>query len=293
MYAVTGATGQLGRLVIASLLKRAAPGEVVALARDPAKASDLLGFGIQVRAFDYDVPDQLAASLEGITRLLFVSSNDVERRIGQHRAVVAAATHAFPALIAYTSIIHADVNPISLADSHRETERMIAASGLPYAILRNSWYIENYLIGADAAMEHGALLGSTGNGAISGATRADYAEAAAAVLTGEVSTSRTYELAGDEAFTLSDVAAVLSEVAGHPVTYRNLPEGGFRDALAGAGVPAGFAAALAEYSAKAAGGILADGTHTLSGLIGRPTETMRDVLLRALRRPAGLEGALR
>lgn len=292
MYAVTGATGQLGRLAIASLLRRVGPGEVVALARDPAKASGLQELGILVRAFDYDEPDQLAASLEGVTRLLFISSDDVERRIGQHRAVVDAAARISPALVAYTSIIHADVNPISLADSHRETERMIAASGLPYAILRNSWYIENYLIGADAAMEHGALLGSTGDGAISGATRADYAEAAATVLTGEVSTSRVYELAGDEAFTLSNVAAVLSEVAGRPVTYRNLPEGSYCEALVGAGVPADFAAALAEYSAKAAGGVLADDTRTLSGLVGHPTETMRDVLLRALRRPVGLEGAL-
>jgi len=146
MYAITGATGQLGRLVIASLLKRVSPSKVVALARDPAKAADLKDLGVLVRPFNYDASDQLAASLEGVTRLLFISSDDVERRIGQHRAVVDAAAVASPALIAYTSIIHADVNPISLAASHRETERMIAATGLPYAILRNSWYIENYLI---------------------------------------------------------------------------------------------------------------------------------------------------
>ncbi len=286
MYAVTGAAGQLGRHVIASLLKRAAPGDVVALARDPAKATHMQGLGIQVRRFDYDAPDQLAASLEGVTRLLFISSDISDRRIGQHRAVIDAATHSAPVLIAYTSIIHADTNPISLAESHRETERMIAVSGLSYTILRNSWYIENYLIGADAAIEHGVLLGSTGDGAISAATRADYAEAAAAVLTGEVGASRVYELAGDEAFTLADVAAVLSEAAGRTVGYQNMPEADYRDALAGAGVPASFAAALAEYSAKAAGSILADNSRTLSGLIGRPTETMRDVILRALRRPA-------
>lgn len=287
MYAVTGATGQLGRLVIASLLKRVAPGDVVALARDPAKAADLQGLGVHVRLFDYDAFNQLAASLEDVTRLLLISSDDVGRRIGQHRAVIDAAARMSPELIAYTSIIHADMNPISLAESHRETERMLAASGVPHAVLRNGWYIENYLIGADAAIEHGALLGSTGDGEISAATRADYAEAAATVLTGDVSGSLAYELAGDDEFTLSDVAAVLSEAADRPVVYRNLPEDGYRDALIAAEVPAGFAVALAEYSAKAAGGILADRSRTLSGLIGRPTETMRDVLLRALRQPEG------
>lgn len=286
MYAVTGATGQLGRLVIASLLKRVEPTRIVALARDPSKATDL-ALGVQVRPFDYDAPDRLAASLEGVTRLLFISSDTPDRRIGQHRAVIDAATQASVGLIAYTSIIHADTNPISLAESHCETERMIVQSGLPHAILRNGWYIENYLIGADAAIEHNALLGSTGNGAISAATRADYAEGAASVLTGDVSQRRVYELAGDEAFTLSDVAAVLGEAAGKPVAYRDLPESGYRDALVGAGVPAAFAGALAEYSAKAASGILADDSRTLSRLIGRPTETMRDVLLRVLRHSHG------
>ena len=293
MYALTGATGQLGRLAIASLLRRVAPDTIVALVRDPAKAADLEGLGVQVRPFNYDAPAQLVASLDGVTRLLFISSDTPETRLAQHEAVIEAATRVSPELIAYTSIIHAVTNPISLAESHRETERMIAASGLPYAILRNSWYIENYLIGADAAIEHGMLLGSTGNGAISAATRADYAEAAAAVLTGDVSANRIYELAGDDAFTLSDVAAVLGEAAGRTIAYRDLPETGYRDALVGAGLPASFAAALAEYSAKAAGGILADNTRTLSGLIGRPTEKMRDVLLRALRRPVGVDGAVR
>lgn len=285
MYAVTGATGQFGRLAIASLLHRVDASQIVALARDPAKAQDLERLGVTVRAFDYDVPDRLSASLEGVTRLLLVSSDALDRRIAQHKAVIDAAVRAAIELIAYTSIIHADTNPISLAESHRETERMIAASGLSHAILRNSWYIENYLIGAEAAIEHGVLLGSTGNGPISAATRADYAEAAALILTGAPGPDRVYELAGDEAFTLSDVAQVLGEAAGRTVQYQNLPEAEYRKALIGAGVSAVLAAALAEYSANAADGILADRSRTLSGLIGRPTETMRDTILRALVRP--------
>ncbi len=282
MYAVTGATGQFGRHAIAALLKRASPNEIVALARDPAKATDLAEGGIAVRPFDYDAPDRLAASLSGVTRLLFVSSDTPDRRVAQHKAVIDAAAQAGVAIIAYTSIIHADANPISLAESHRETERLIAASGIAHAILRNSWYIENHLIGAEAAITHGVLLGSTGDGPISAATRADYAEAAAAVLTEAPGPNRVYELAGDEAFTLSDVAAALSDAAGRSVEYRNLPEAEYREALIGAGVPADFAAALAEYSAKAASGILADESRTLSGLIGRPTETLRATVLRTI-----------
>lgn len=282
MYAVTGATGQLGRHAVAALLKRIGPDDIVALARDPAKATDFADRGVAVRPFDYDAPDQLAASLSGVTRLLFVSSDTPNRRVAQHKAVIDAAAKAAIGLIAYTGIIHADSNPISLAESHRETERLIAASGIPHALLRNSWYIENYLIGAEGAIEHGVLLGSTGDGLISAATRAEYAEAAAVVLTAAPGPDRVYELAGDQPFTLSDVAAALGDAAGCTVDYRNLPEPAYRDALIGAGVPAGFAAALAEYSAKAAGGILADGSRTLSGLIGRPTETMRAVILRTI-----------
>ncbi len=283
MYAVTGATGQLGRLVIASLLERASAADIVALVRDPSRAADLAERGVEVRPFDYDAPDRLAAPLADVKRLLFISSDDVARRIEQHRAVINAAASISPELITYTSIIHADTNPISLAESHRQTERMIAAAGLSYAILRNSWYIENYLIGADAAIEHGILLGSTGDGLISAASRADYAAAAAAVLTGDPAESRVYELAGDEPFKLADLADVLSEASGRSVVYRDLTESEYGQALASAGVPAGFAAALAEYSAKAARGILADNSRALSRLIGRPTERMRDVILRGTR----------
>lgn len=283
MYAVTGATGQLGRLAIASLLKRAAPSDIVALARDPSRAADLSALGIQVRPFDYDAPESLPASLGGVTRLLLISSDDVARRIPQHRAVIEAAAAVPVELIAYTSIIHADRNPISLAESHRETERMIAASGLRHAILRNSWYIENYLGGTDAVIAGGVLIGSAGQGRISAASRADYAEGAVAALAADPAENRVLELAGDESFTLADVAAALGEAGGRRVEYRDLPEREYATALADAGVPAGFAAALAEYSAKAAGGILADESRTLSRLIGRPTERMKDVVLRAVR----------
>ena len=288
MHAVTGATGKLGRLVIASLLRRVDAAQIVALARDTGRAADIQALGVEVRAFDYDAPDTMFAGLAGVTRLLLISSNQHDRRVLQHKAVVDAAAKAGLELVAYTSIIHADVNPLPLAQSHRETERNVVASGITYALLRNSWYIENYLLGAAEAMRDGELLGSSGDGRYSAATRADYAEGAAAVLTGSVGGSRSYELAGDETFTLPDVADVLSEAAGHPVRYRNLPETEYRDALISAGTPPAFAAAMAQFSALATDSALADSSRTLSGLLGRQTEGMREALLKALRPPAGL-----
>lgn len=287
MYGITGATGKLGRQVVSSILERVAPREVVALVRDPAKAADLLQLRVEVRRFDYDEPAQLIEGLAGVARLLLVSSNQHDRRVEQHGAVIDAVKRANVELFAYTSIVHADDNPMPLAVSHRETERMIADSGLRYAMLRNSWYMENYLIGVDAAIGQGVLHGSTGKGGISAATRADYAAGASAVLTGEITESRVYELAGDEAFTLADIAGVLSEIAGKTVRYEDLGEADYRDALVAGGIPSGFATTLAEYSALAAGGILADSSRALRGLIGRPTETLRDFLRRTVPGPAG------
>ena len=284
MFAVTGATGHLGRLVLSTLLNRIAPEQVVALVRDPARAADLAALGVEVRRFDYDVPSELAGSLANVERLLLISSDDVARRVGQHRAVIEAATAAGVGFIAYTSVIHADVNPLGVAPSHRETEAMLQDGGVSHAILRNGWYTENYLIGADAAIAHGVLLGSTGEGRISGASRENYADAAAAVLAAGPDAAGTYELAGDSGFTLSDVAAALADASGVSVVYRNLPEAEYEQALAEAGVPPAFAKVLAGFSAGAANGILADDSHTLSRLIGRPTASLRDVVEGAIQR---------
>lgn len=282
MFAITGATGHLGRLAVSALLKRTTPDRVVTLVRDPARAMDLAALRLEVRRFDYDVPADLAPSLAGVERLLLISSDDVDARIEQHRAVIDAATAAGVGFVAYTSVIHADSNPLSVAPSHRATEAMLRESGIPHAVLRNGWYTENYMIGAEAAIAHGVLLGSTGEGRISGAARADYADAAAAVLAAGPEAAGIHELAGDEAFTLSDVAAALADVSGRPVTYRDLPEADYAHALENAGVPAASAATLAGFSAGAAGGVLADDSRTLSRLIGRPTASLRDVVQSAI-----------
>jgi NAD(P)H dehydrogenase (quinone) len=271
MYAVTGASGQLGRLVIDDLLGRVPAGQIVALVRDPAKLADLASRGVVVRAFDYDAPDTLEPALAGVDRLLLISSNEVGRREAQHRAVIDAAKAAGVGYIAYTSILHADRSPLGLAVEHRATEVLVEGSGIAYALLRNGWYNENYTVGAGAAIAHGAVIGSIGDARVSSASRADYAAAAATLLAAGDTGVRLYELAGDTAFTHPEFAAMLAEASGKPVVYVDMPEAEYRAALEGAGLPAGLAAMLADSSAKAADGALFDDGHALTKLIGRPT----------------------
>jgi len=275
MYAVTGASGQLGRLVIDALLRTVAPSEVVAL--------DLAARGVVVRAFDYDAPATLVPALAGVDRLLLISSSEVGSREAQHGAVIAAARTAGVGYIAYTSILHADANPMNLAIEHRATEAAIAASGLPHAFLRNGWYTENYVMSVAPAIEHGALIGSAGDGRVSSASREDYADAAAAVLVDGSVETRIFELAGDDAYTLTDFAAAIGDIAGRPVIYKDLPQDDYRGVLEGAGLPAPIADMLAESDAKAAQGSLFDDGRALSTLIGRPTTPWRTTLAAAMK----------
>lgn len=281
MYAVTGASGQLGRLVIESLLGKVAPDQIVALARAPESVADLAAKGVTVRAFDYDAPATLASGLAGVTRLLLVSGNAIGNRVPQHRAVIDAAKAAGVQLIAYTSLLRAQTSPMQMAVEHKATEDLLAASGVPHALLRNGWYTENYLMSAGPAIEHGVLIGSAGEGLVSGAARADYAEAAAVVLVrGEAG---TFELAGDTGFTHAELAAALAEASGKPVAYQDLPQADYAKALEGAGLPGPFAAILADSDARVADGALFDDSHTLSGLIGRPTTPWRETIAAALK----------
>lgn len=283
MYAVTGASGQLGRLVIDALMERVAPASIVALARDPAKLDDVARRGVVVRPFDYDAPATLVPALDGVDRLLLISSSDLDARQSQHRAVIDAARTARIGYIAYTSILHADRNPMKLAVDHRATEAAIRASGLAHAILRNGWYTENYVASVAPAIEHGTLIGSAGDGRISGASRADYAAAAATILADGSVENRTVELAGDEAFTLTQFAAAIADISDKPVVYADLPEDEYRRLLEDAGLPAPVADMLAESDARAAADALYDDGRALGGLIGRPTTSWRRTLEAALR----------
>lgn len=282
MIVVTGATGQLGRLVIEALLKELPPAQIVAAVRDPAKAADLANRGIQVRKADYTQPASLDLALRGADKLLLISSSEIGQRVAQHRNVIEAAQGAGIKLLAYTSVLRADTSLLGLAAEHRETEAMLRAAGLPHVLLRNGWYTENYAASVPAALAHGALLGSAGTGRIASAARVDYAAAAAAVLTGEDQAGRIYELAGDTAYTLGEFAAEVSRQSGKVVEYKDLPQAEFQAALVAAGLPEGLAALLADSDAAAAKGALFDDGHQLSTLIGRPTTPLAATIAAAL-----------
>lgn len=271
MIAITGATGQLGRLVIEALLERIAASELVALVRDPLKAQDLSAKGVTVRQADYSQPQTLVSALSGVERLLLISSNELGQRTVQHRAVIDAAKTAGVQLLVYTSVLRADTSALGLAAEHRETEQALSASGLEHVLLRNGWYNENYTAGVPAAVEHGALLGSAGDGRIASAARADYALAAAVVLTREGQAGKVYELAGDTAYTLTELADEVAKQSRKAVVYQNLPQSEYQAALLSFGLPEGIAAMLADSDAAAAKGALSDEGRQLSALIGRDT----------------------
>nr|MDT0660286.1 SDR family oxidoreductase [Micromonospora sp. DSM 115978] len=284
MITVTGATGHLGRLVVRALLDRGVPaGEIVAAVRDPAKAADLADQGVQVREADYDRPQTLEPAFAGTDRLLLISANEVGRRVPQHANAVAAAVAAGVPFIAYTSILNASDTGLALAAEHQSTERLIVDSGIPYAFLRNGWYIENYTDNLGPVFEHGVLLGAAGAGRVAGATRADFAEAAAEVLTGTGHEGRAYELGGDTPFTLTELAAELSERSGQPVTYQDLPAEMYAKTLVEAGLPAPIADMLADSDAGIARGDLTTDSGHLSALIGRSTTSLTDAVGTALK----------
>lgn len=283
MIAITGATGQLGQRVIDTLLNTVAAQEIVAIVRNPAKATALSARGVQVRAADYNDAAALTAALAGVEKLLLISSSEIGQRAPQHRNVIDAAKTAGVKLIAYTSLLHADRSPLGLADEHVATEKMLADAGIPYVLLRNGWYTENYLASVPPALEHGVFIGSAGDGKIASASRQDYAEAAAKVLTLDNQAGRVYELAGDHAWTLRDLTALLSKETGKTVAYQNLSEADFAAALTGAGLPEGFAKLLADSDIGASKGGLFDDSHQLSALIGRPTTSLEASLRESLK----------
>ena len=276
MIAITGATGLLGQHVIENLLQTVPANQIVAFARDVKKGSSLSQKGVLVRQADYNDKASLITALQGVDKLLLISSSEVGKRTIQHRNVIEAAKSADVKFIAYTSILHADRSPLSLHVEHVETEKMLADSGLSYTLLRNGWYTENYLASVPAALEHGIFLGAAGDGKIASATRADYALAAARVISEEGHIGKVYELAGDEAWTLEQLAKELTKQSGKQVVYNNLSQADFVAALKTAGLPDKLSNMLAASDIGASKGGLFDDSHTLSKLIGRPTTTLAE-----------------
>lgn len=281
---ITGATGQLGRHVVEALLERNVPASgIVAAGRSTEKLADLAARGVQVKAMDYTDAASVAAALEGATKVLLISGSEVGQRVEQHRTVIEAARAQGIELIAYTSIANADTTGMKLAAEHQATEAILKDSGIPFAILRNGWYLENYTEQLPGTLAQGALAGSAGDGKVSAASRLDYAEAAAAVLVApESQAGKVYELGGDHSFTLVELAAEISAAANQPVAYQDLPAGDYAGLLAGFGVPQAFADILADSDLGIARGDLHVSGSDLRDLIGRPTTPMPDAVRSAL-----------
>lgn len=277
--AITGATGQLGRLALTHLKTLHDPNDLIALVRDTAKADDL---GVATRRFDYKAPGALGPALQGVATLVLISSSDFDDRVGQHANVIEAAKSAGVSRIIYTSILKADRSPLLVAQDHRATEALIAASGIPATILRNGWYTENWTATLGGAIAAGALVGSAGDARFTPAARRDYAEALAVVAASDVHAGRVHELAGDESFFLTDLAAAVSRQTGRTLPYQDLPPAAFQGILEQIGLPASFAQLLVDVDVKAGDGWLADDSGTLATLIGRPTTRLAQAVAAAL-----------
>ncbi|MEU9862888.1 NmrA family NAD(P)-binding protein [Streptomyces sp. NPDC047971] len=281
---VTGATGQLGRLVVDELLTRVPATSVAAVVRDKAKAADLAERGVGLRIADYGKPETLAGAFEAGDRVLLISGSEVGQRVPQHAAVIAAAKAAGVAQLAYTGVLGGPEADFDLAAEHTETERRILDSGLPYTFLRNGWYTENYTANLAPVLAHGAVVANAGEGRVASAARADYAAAAAAVLTGPAEThlNTAYELSGDVAWSLAEYAAEVARQTGREITYSNVPAGTHEEILTGAGVPPLLAAILVDVDRAIERGALAGRTDDLSRLIGRPTTPLAASIAEAL-----------
>jgi len=262
---------------------------LVGLVRNRAKAQDLAASGVELRVADYDDPPAVTAALWGADKVLLISASGVDQRLERHRAVIAAAKANAVKLLAYTSLLRADTTPLKLGIEHRATESEVRASGIPFVVLRNGWYTENYTAGVAAALKFGVVLGSAGNGRVSSAPRADFALAAATVLANDraAEAGRVYELAGDTSYSLTEFAAEVARQSGVSVRYQDLPEVEYRNALMKAGIPEPFAGLLAESDAQAPSGALFDDSGTLGRLLGRPTTPLAESVRQALAQIAG------
>ena len=283
MIAVTGANGHLGQLVIKGLVERVPANQVIAAVRSPEKASCFGTLGVQVREADYTRPETLSTALHGVKRVLLISAVEVRQRFKLHKAVIDAAKEAGVELFVYTSLLRADSSEMFLAREHKQTEEYIRASGLPFVILRNGWYLENHTSALGNAVEHGALIGSSHDGRFASASRADYAAAAVAILTQPVSGSKTYELAGDQSFSMAELASEVSRQIGRDIPYRNLSGEDYAAILLGFGLPQMSVDVIIDADTKAIRGDLDSTSRDLSGLISRPTTTLSDAVRSALR----------
>jgi NAD(P)H dehydrogenase (quinone) len=275
---VTGASGQLGRLVVQGLLERCEAADIVAIVRDPGKAADLAAMGVELRVASYDDRASLDAALAGLDKLLLISSSEVGRRFPQHKNVIDAAKATGVKHLVYTSAPKATTSALILAPEHKATEEYLAASGIPYTVLRNNWYTENYAQSVRSAKETGVLVAAAGSGRVASASRADYAEGAAVVLTGEGHEGRVYEFSGDHAWDYNELAAAIAEVTGSECSYKPVEPKELAATMMAAGLDEGTAGFVATLDANIAEGTLAEATPDLSAMIGRPTTSLKETV---------------
>ena len=277
---VTGASGQLGRLVVQGLLERCEATDIVAIVRDPGKAADLAALGVEVRTASYEDRASLDAAVAGLDKLLLISSSEVGRRFPQHKNVIDAAKAAGVKQVVYTSAPKATTSALVLAPEHKATEEYLAASGVPYTVLRNNWYTENYGQSVRSAKESGVLVAAAGGGRVASASRADYAEGAAAGLTGEGHEGKVYEFTGDRAWDYRELAAAIAEVTGADCSYKPVEPKELAAAMMAAGLDEGTAGFVSALDANIAEGALAEATTDLSEVIGRPTTPLKETVKR-------------
>ncbi|WP_155059877.1 NAD(P)H-binding protein [Streptomyces blattellae] len=279
---VTGATGHLGRHVVEQLLEKVPADQITAVARTPEKAADFAARGVRIAVADYNAPETFDGLFAAGDRVLLISGTEIDKgRVAQHQVVIDAAKAAGAAFLAYTSAPGSLT--AALADDHRATEEALIASGLPYALLRNSWYHENYTENLAPVLENNAVLAAAGEGRVASASRADYAAAAVAVLTGEGHENKTYELGGDAAWSFAEYAAELSRLSGKEIAYNSVPAETLVGILTGAGLPEMFATIMAEVDQAIEKGELGLVTGDLSRLAGRPTTPFSEVIAAALK----------
>lgn len=277
-YAVTGATGHLGRLVIQGLVGRGiAPSDIVAVVRNPAKADDLAALGVEIRTGDYGKPETLTGVFDGVRRVLFISGSEPGNRVAEHAAVINAVKAAGVDRVVYTSILRADTSESPLAGEHKATEKLLADSGVAFSLLRNGWYTENYTSQIDQYLQSGEILGSAGQGRISAATRADYAAATVTALTADADGNQVYELGGD-AFTLGELASTITEVTGRTVVYRNVPPAELAQTLQGYGLDEATAGFVSAIDVSIAQGALQNDSTDLVELLGRPATPLAEAV---------------
>jgi NAD(P)H dehydrogenase (quinone) len=276
---VTGATGQLGRLIVEHLINRGvAPAEITAVGRNTARLADLAATGVTTAVIDYADPASLAAAFTGADVLMLVSGSEVGQRVTQHTNAITAAAAAGIGRVVYTSAPKADTSALILAPEHKATEEALRASGVPFTILRNGWYTENYAAAVEQARENGVYLTSAGDGRIASASRTDYAEAAAVVLTTPGHENVVYELSGDVAWTGTDMAHALTELVGRPVVFSSVSADEHTAILTGAGLDGGTVGFVVALDGNTRDGLLAGGSPELAALIGRPTTPLLEGL---------------